>query len=238
MSECDICDELSEVRAEQAWQREAMTLLLQHAGLQVPGEAPATAEYWNPSDKGADIVLTNSDKTAEDTGIAFNSIRSVTSHGSGKYYAEMRILGTAENYQFVGCMNATASVDVSIGAPDGDSFGYLAYPGIIGAGAGMFEAVTPTDYGSGTTALDYVLGLAVDVTNKLFYVAIDNTWQNSADPAAGTGGYSFSTTGDLFLAATPNGLGEGVGIKDTEVTLRTADADFSYTPPTGFTAWG
>ena len=41
MSSCDICDELAAIKAEQAWDREALTLLLQNAGLQVPGSAPA-----------------------------------------------------------------------------------------------------------------------------------------------------------------------------------------------------
>ena len=41
MSSCDICDELAAIKAEQAWDREALTLLLQNAVLQVPGSAPA-----------------------------------------------------------------------------------------------------------------------------------------------------------------------------------------------------
>lgn len=40
MSCCDICDELAQIKAEQAWEREALTLLLLHAGLQVPGTTP------------------------------------------------------------------------------------------------------------------------------------------------------------------------------------------------------
>jgi hypothetical protein len=236
MSSCDICDELAAIKTTLADHGDKLSILLTGVGMLVA--ALPSSNYWNPSDKGPDIVLSNSDKTAEDSATNSNSVRSITSHGSGSYYAEARILGTSANYQLIGCMNATASIDVSIGAPDGDSFGYLAYPGLLGSGGAMFEAITETDYGSGTTGTDYVIGLAIDVTNKLFYVALDNTWQNSADPATGTGGYSFSTTGDLFLATTPNALGEGGGVQDTEVTIRTADADFSYTPPSGFSAWG
>lgn len=44
MSCCDICDELDAIKAGQAWGREALTLLLLHAGLQVPGSAPAGFE--------------------------------------------------------------------------------------------------------------------------------------------------------------------------------------------------
>lgn len=225
---CDICAEL-------AWQREAMTLLLQHAGLQVPGTMVA-AEYWNPSDKGADIVLSNSDKTAADPDGTFQSVRSVTSHSSGKYYAEVAVAGTTQPFSGIGLSNSSFSVSGFVGT-DTNSVSYLPTQGaIFGSQGAMYENSTPAAYGAGTTAASYVLGIAVDLDNDLFYVSIDGTWQDSADPAAGTGGYNYSVTGALFVTAAPEGA--GVTPNDFTNTLRTATADFSYTPPTGFSAWG
>jgi hypothetical protein len=45
-------------------------------------------------------------------------------------------------------------------------------------------------YGSGFSKGD-IVSIAIDVDNTKFYVAVNGTWQNSADPAAGTGGWDY-----------------------------------------------
>jgi len=224
MSSCDICDELAAIKATLAEYGDKLSILLTGVGALV---AAASAQYWNSADKGSDITLTNSDKTAQNLVVSgAHSVRSVTSHGSGKYYCEMAVAATTSSDNFLGIMNGSASVSDFAGI-DTNGAGYLALTGEI------YENSNPTSYGTAESGLTYTIGLAVDVTNSLLYVALNNTWQNSADPAAGTGGYSFSVTGDLFLAATPSAEGG-----DSAVTLATADGEFTYTPPTGFTAWG
>lgn len=125
-----------------------------------------------------------------------------------------------------GLANATPVMQALTGGPgsDADSIGYYTGDGNI------YENNSGTAYGS-PAVLGDVIGFAVDVPNQIFYVAINNTWQNSADPAAGTGGYSYAVTGDVFLCIMP-------GNTTDDSVLSTASPDFNYTPPTGFTAWG
>jgi hypothetical protein len=65
MSCCDICDELDAIKAEQAWGREALTLLLLHAGLQVPGTGtPPAFEVDAVAFDGTDRLQRNSALTS------------------------------------------------------------------------------------------------------------------------------------------------------------------------------
>lgn len=181
--------------------------------------AAVSSNYWNPADKGAGVVLSNSDKTAADATETGDSVRSVTFHGSGKYYFEMSL--DVDDGASLGLANSSELM--SGGGGLGESADSLR----IGSEE-IIENATGTPYATPVSQGD-IVGFAVDTTSKLLYVAVNGTWQESADPAAGTGGYNYAITGDIYAATGPY---------LSEITLRTADADFTYTPPTGFTAWG
>lgn len=220
MSSCDICDELAAIRAKQAEQDDKLSILLTGVGTLL---AAASAAYWNPADKGDWVVLSNGDRDARGQGGASsNSVRSVTSQSAGKWYAEI----SADGSDFaVGLANGTPVMqNLSFCGEDANSLSYYTGDGNV------YENNVGTAYGS-TTVLNDIIGLAVDVTNKKFYVSINGTWQNSADPAAGTGGYVYGVTGGVFLCITP-------GNTTNTSTLSTATGEFTYTPPTGFSAWG
>ena len=219
MSCCDICDELDSIKAEQAWGREALTLLLQHAGLQVPGAPPASGNYWNPADKATEITLSNSDKTAEGA-VSGTVVRSITAHSTGKYYAEILIGG-----------NGNICAGLATGSYNLEGANYL----LLGTGGlgwdtadtGVSEEGVSIGFMDSAATTDQVVGIAVDfATNKVWF-AEDNVFVG--DPAAGTDGFTFGIAAPLYLATCPY---------DGSATLRTASGDFSYTPPTGFTAWG
>lgn len=195
------------------------------AGLQVIEDqlicaiAAAGGNYWNPADKGADIVLSNGDKTAADPTETGESVRSVMSHGSGKYYCELSV--DVDDGAALGLANSSEAIGT------GDGLGESANGLRIGS-VEVTENATGTPYETPYSQGD-IVGFAVDTTNKLLYVSVNNTWQESADPVAGTGGYNYAIIGDIYVATGPY---------LSEITLRTADGDFAYTPPTGFTAWG
>lgn len=178
------------------------------------------ANYWNPSDKGSAITLSNGDRDADGNGSMV--VRSVTSHSSGKYYAET-VDASGEN--LIGIANSTLNVEtINFLGEDANGAGYF------GGDGNIYENSAGTAYGSAVSPGD-IVQIAVDVTNQLLYFGINGTWQNSSDPGAGSGGYAFSISGAIFLAASPDNIG---GVDN----LSTADADFTYAPPTGFTAWG
>jgi hypothetical protein len=112
-------------------------------------------------------------------------------------------------------------------------------------------------YASARSANTYIIiGCALDVTNKRIYWSYNGTWQNSADPGAGTNGYNWSSVG-LALTSTsyvPSwrvrsaGASEQVSVNfgqnptfGDEVTAGTfTDSNgkglFKYQPPSGFLA--
>lgn len=87
-------------------------------------------------------------------------------------------------------------------------------------------------YGSGTAGS--VLGVAVDFNTGNCYLATNNTF--TGDPVAGTGGTSF-TIGTVYYIVAGNVSG-GPGAQGSQWTARFVLANFSYTPPSGYTAWG
>lgn len=221
MSSCDICDELAAIKATLADHGDKLTILLTGVGALV---STLLGNYWNPADKGADIVLSGANDEASNPSFTYQAVRSVTSRASGKYYAEMVINMTTADSN-LGFANATFDVSVSnyVGV-DANGVSYYTDDG------GINENASSTAYGNLLSAGD-VLGIALDIDNSLAYFAVNGVWQNSADPAGGTGGYAFSATGPFMLACTPGDI-------SAVVTLRTADGDFTQTKPTGFSAWG
>ena len=73
-----------------------------------------------------------------------------------------------------------------------------------------------------------VINFAVDVDNQKFFIGVNGTWTNSADPAAGTGasftGRDFSNYTPLFSDANT----------DATYTANFGARAYKYTPPSGF----
>lgn len=107
----------------------------------------------------------------------------------------------------------------------------VAYYGYIGV-----DGTTISAGGAGPTLSTYatndVVGVAVDMDTGKLYFAKNNTWQNSADPVAGTN--------PVFSSVTYNQLCPAVSDEDsiTSVSgsINFGQRPFVYTPPTGFKA--
>lgn len=192
------------------------------SGYRVSGAAPSAA-YWDPANKGDWVVLSGANKVARGQGAAqSNSVRSVTSHAVGKRYAEIVVDGADMAF---GIVNAVSSMQaLGVVGEDANSLGYYAGDGTI------YENGAGTLYGA-VLALGNILGIAVDLDLRRIYFSVNGVWQNSGDPVAGTNYYPFDSAGAMFLCITP-------GNYLNTSTLRTALADFTYAPPTGYSAWG
>lgn len=216
MSSCDICDELAAIKTTLDSHGDKLSILLTGVGRLVA--ALPSSNYWNPADKGADITLSNSDKTAVDSTNSGQSVRSITSHSSGKKYFETTI---RLSDVIIGIANSSATLSALIGT-DADGAGWY-------NGGEVYENGSPTAYGTAMSSSSQIIGVAVDIDSSKLWIALDNTFDG--DPAAGTGGYTFSATGPFFIGGTPFS-------SDQFITIMTASGEFTYTPPTGFSAWG
>ena len=161
----------------------------------------AATTTWNPADKAAAITLSGSNLIATNNAGTDAVVRSVASHSTGKYYAEFK--PTDGPAMQIGLANSTSPLTTpgfggdtnSVGTGNG---GNIVFNGVSVGGAWGFNG---TD----------VLGIAVDLTAKLFWVRDISTgqpWNNSAgnSPETGVGGASFSgMTGPFYAAAFSTG---------------------------------
>ena len=189
------------------------------------GGGPATT--WNPSDKSALITLSAGNLTAEKTSTAgtWGSVRSTTAKSTGKWYFEVYVdaaSGSGDDH-FVGVMAGTDSITNYCGNGSG---GY----GYYGLNGNKYNSATPSAYGAGYTAAA-VIGVAYDADAGKVWFAKNNTWQASGNPAAGTNPAFSGIPAGLYAAMSGVWIG-------TKMTARFASASQTYSPPSGFTAWG
>jgi hypothetical protein len=89
--------------------------------------------------------------------------------------------------------------------------------------------------GNDMVALEFsaaVMGVAVDLTNKLAWFTVNGvSWNSTGSPTLGTGGYSFSVTGPYFIAISCLSNGN-------PATVNFGNVRTTFTPPTGFSVWG
>lgn len=177
----------------------------------------------NPVDKNSTVSLYNGNLTATSTGNN-NGVRATHGATSGKYYWEIAIATSASN-------NGLGISNSSLVLLPGDWLGSSANGvGWNSAGAvyenggllGTIYSYTITD----------TLCLAVDVGAKLFWGRKNSSnWNNDAgaDPAAGTGGFTFAAGSKLFPTVTCSSTGA--------ITMNFGNRPYSFSVPSGFKSW-
>jgi hypothetical protein len=152
--------------------------------------------------------------------------------GSGKYYWECEwVSGIAFSYigaaergdpSVVSCKSLFLSSAYIGRAIAADSWAFYA-----DTGQKSYQG-TGSAYGSAASATD-ILAVALDMDNGKIWVSVNGVWQNSGDPAAGTGEMFSGLTGEVGPA---HGLNEYAVVK-----YNFGQTAFTYTPPTGFEAF-
>ena len=115
----------------------------------------------------------------------------------------------------------------------------------------LYDGASDTDTDVSSTYSGYfendIVGVALDMDNNKVYYSIDGTWQNSADPTAGTNGVSIGTSppdGVFYFAVMDVSSSDVItyeanfgGCSAFTVSSGNADADgygnFEYAPPSG-----
>ena len=191
---------------------------------QVPDSPSDSYATWNVNAQASTIVSTVSDGnlTAVGSDSFYASLIAATFPlTSGKWYWECTQSGAQQCRVGVVADSFTATtVGISLGGRANE----WAYRGNTGqkANAGINSA-----YGSTYTAGD-IIGVAVDLDAGKIWFAKNGTWQNSGDPAAGTG-EAFSNLSGTIVPAIEGYNGSGF-------VLNAGQFAFSYSAPTGFNA--
>ena len=202
----------------------------------VPTLTSATAANFctlNPLDKTpASTTITasngNLQVTSTNAGTVAECMASTIamSANSGKWYWECQF--TTEN-DAVGTPN-TGIIDATLQITADCYLGSSAAPASIGFSCdGQIRTPTGnTSYTNPTSS--QVVGFAYDSSNGKLWVAVAGTWQNSGDPAAGTG-----------QVATASWYANGAKVANSSnrslvTVFNFGQRPFAYTPPTGFVA--
>ena len=156
---------------------------------------------------------------------------------TGKWYYEGN-LSTQQNDTAIGLVNSSASVPDNWTGETANTVGYL-------SDGRFFENGSSTSYSSYGTS--DIAQFAFDADTGEIWIGKNNTWQNSGDPAGGTGEVTTVSWDDFSPAArtVASGamcfnFGQDSSFAGTKTAQGNADAndigDFYYAPPSGFLA--
>ena len=157
---------------------------------------------------------------------------------SGKFYCEAKAQYTS---LMVGILDIDQMVTNNFQGTQSNGWGYEVTGTLWNNGSGT------TSWGSSYTTGD-IIGIAMDLDNNKLYFSKNGTWQNSADPSAGTGGISITADKTYYFAMSPvdstssvietnfgNGY-FGTTAVSSAGTNASGNGIFEYDVPTGYTA--
>ena len=197
---------------------------------------PPVTSVWSAADATANsMTLSNGGLTVTPTGNAvWGSVRGTTSKSVGKLYVEFLGTGT------IASGPTTVALMMGLASASFDATSYLGNSTYSGAlmpnynGSYVSTGFTDNYNVNSNFAANDVWALAVDFTTGGVWIARNNVWLNSSNPATGSlPALSFiqATVGALFPALSFNNIGVGVW------TLQPTAASQKYAPPSGFSAW-
>lgn len=170
----------------------------------------ATYATLNPSDKGANISLSNGNKTGTlTTTDGYQTVRSTISVTSGKWYWE--VVFTGVNAALFGIANASATLTNFVGS-DANGWAYF-------VSAQKYNNGTGTAYGA-TWASGDVIGVALDMDGGTLIFNKNNVSQGTAFTGL---------TGTIFAAMSINKVSESFTVNFGATAL-------TYSPPGGYNA--
>jgi hypothetical protein len=164
------------------------------------------------------------------TNLSGNTVRSSTSHSSGKYYIECQLVGAVgDDVAFGFCGAAQAMTNGALGDASQLSIGWYAVGGDVDYNNAVVTTYTTLTAGQwGGVALD--LG-----ARKIWFRLNNGAWGGGGDPALGTGG--------LLLSSVAPNLPSLLYFAITQLRQTGASAvnfgglPYQFTAPVGFINW-
>lgn len=196
------------------------------------GSAPPTAQYWNPSDCHPSVVLSsgNAVATRNSDSAAWRSVRSVTSHNSGKWYAECENLanGSTNGSAIFGLADPLELLTRYPGQSNG-SWGVQANDP---TGKRTYHNNIPVSRSGAAIGTGQVSFLCADFDLGYMWFGDEVSGVYSGDPAAGTGAqYTFTPNRTLKLMLSEYS-------NPQSCRLRNQPGDNLLTIPSGYSMWG
>ena len=197
------------------------------------GSAPTPGQYWNPADCHSSVVLSsgNSVATRNSDPKAWRCVRSVTSHNSGKWYAECENLanGSGNGSMTFGISDQGTSLTIKPGT-NSESYSVQANDAFIKST--YHNSSVGTLRPGGPVGIGGVACIAVDFDAGHIWFGDSVVGWYAGDPAAGTGAqYTFAsnTTRKLIL---------GLQTNPQSCRLRNQPGENLLTIPSGYSMWG
>jgi hypothetical protein len=180
---------------------------------------------WNPSDKSANITLSNGNLKATAAAGGAIGVRSTTSktNNTGKFYFELTVNHTngSLGYGIGIAISGTSLLAPGTGGGQSDAIGYSASGDIYNNGGVLDSA--PANYTDGD-----VIGVALDtVTSGWVLTFYKNNVQQSSRNLNSDG-----------VTHDPDFIQFGTTSVTEAGTLNVGASAFVYTPPAGYSAWG
>lgn len=209
-----------------------MSLLGAHGAVMSGSAAPPLAR-WNPADKASQVTLSARNRVctrSSENNNSWRAVRSVTSHASGKWYAECvnDVNGSVNGSMCFGIATSAASVNAK---PGSSTTGWATQPNNSPRPLTLHDNST-TVRGTSPLGAGGYAKVAVDIDNGLVWLGDSvNDWY-TGDPAAGTSPtYSFTPGTELFLIL-------GQYSVPQQNTLCNHDGEAAGAVPSGFEMWG
>jgi len=186
-----------------------------------------TTTTWNPSDKGANITLSNGNLSAAGSGSAYNSVRATTSRSAGKFYWENVVTATDANDSFVGFGDSAMLLSNRVGLTN--TSGGIA--STSGDGLRVSNMTIVNNILSTGWAANDVMNFTIDLDAGKFWVGKNGTWTGTGNPATGANPNVTFTANLILFPAWSSFNTSNTG------TARFNIGAFTGTVPAGFLPW-
>jgi len=159
----------------------------------------------------------------------------------GKWYWEVKMIDVNSSFFLTGISGSFTSTNEPLGYELYD-YGYRKFNGAVR------NNDSDNSYGSSFADGD-IIGVGLDLDNNKLYFAKNGTWENSADPSLGTGGFSITDASNTVKGSyTPAGAdfstGSGATVEhnfgNPPFSISSGNSDgngfgnFEYAPPTNY----
>jgi hypothetical protein len=186
---------------------------------------------FSPINKSTNITLSDGNLLASSSGTSdtFPVIATICPESS-KWYAEFEMV-EADNTVYVGVGNSSETARIAgatfTNVVVGRSAGYQNGVSYRNGTGDIWTGGSSSAYGNTFTTND-IIGVALDADTGSVWFSKNGTFQNSGNPAAGTGAAVTGLTGPFCFS---------MSITTTDdVRANFGQSAFTYTPPTGFKA--
>jgi len=195
---------------------------------------PPPGHPWNPADKTSNTTLSNNNyDIVANSDSSAGGARTTVGVSTGKVYFELKAL-TTPRYTSFGIATTAFLFNGNYVGTTTASAGFRADGAVAFTATGLGSAANPF---SSSGAINDVWGFAVDMTNKQMWVSKNNTWLGSGAPNPATGSQA-NLISIPAVTVFPVIVPYWTGSQDKWSLQDGVGTPLTYTPPSGFTAYG